>query len=49
MRDPGYRLYALSYFEDAERAPMPDMLWGEGWPEIRAAGEDGVRGIAGRG
>lgn len=29
-------LRSLSYFEDAEAAPMPDMLQQVGWDEIKA-------------
>lgn len=46
VRDAGHVLYALSYFDDAEREPMPLMLWPEGWPEIRGALEGWVREVA---
>lgn len=49
IRDPGHVLYALSYFDEAEQAPMPKMLWEEEWPEIRAAVERWVRDLADRG
>ena len=35
IRDTGHVLYALSYFDDAEREPMPKMLWRLSWQEIK--------------
>jgi hypothetical protein len=35
IRDAGHVLYALSYFDDAEREPMPRMLWKLSWQEIK--------------
>lgn len=35
MDDIGHLLYSLSYFEDAEREPMPEMLWDIQWNEIK--------------
>jgi hypothetical protein len=35
-QDTGHVVYALSYFDDAERQPMPEMLWAVEWPEIVA-------------
>lgn len=41
VRDPGHLLFALAYFDDAEKEPMPQMLepvtWGEIRKSIRAA------------
>lgn len=39
----GHVLYALSYFDDAERERMPQMLWSADWPQIRSAIEREVR------
>lgn len=35
IRDVAHVLAALSYFDDAEREPMPAMLWDAGWEEIK--------------
>lgn len=35
--DIGHLLYALSYFDDAERDPMPRMRWPDPWDAIRKA------------
>lgn len=37
VADPGHLLFALAYFDDAEKDPMPPMLWPVGWPEIKKA------------
>ncbi len=35
-RDIAHLLRALSYFDDAEREPMPNMLWDVDWKAIRS-------------
>lgn len=35
-------LYGLCYFDDAEKAPMPDMIWEHDWPEMRKFIENAV-------
>lgn len=39
----GHVLYALSYFDDAERERMPQMLWPLDWTRIRRSIEQQVR------
>lgn len=39
----GHVLFALTYFDDAEREAMPEMLWDVDWDDIRSALEDWVR------
>lgn len=46
VRDSGHLLYALAYFDDAERAPMPRMLWKVDWVEVRESLERRVREVA---
>lgn len=43
VRDMGHVLFALTYFDDAEREAMPEMLWDVDWDDIRSALEDWVR------
>jgi hypothetical protein len=43
VADLGHLLYALSYFDDAETEPMPDLLWDVEWPAIRQTIEGWVR------
>lgn len=45
-REIGHVLAALSYFDDAEREPMPDMLWNSSWEEIRGAIREWVKACA---
>lgn len=33
--DIGHLLYSLSYFDDAEREPMPEMLWNLSWNDLK--------------
>jgi len=33
--DPGHVMVALSYFADAERTPMPRMIWDVDWAEVK--------------
>jgi hypothetical protein len=35
-REIAHILYGLSYFDDAEKSPMPEMLWQVKWPAIKA-------------
>lgn len=35
MDDIGHLLYSLSYFDDAEREPMPEMLWNVSWNDLK--------------
>lgn len=43
----GHLLYSLSYFEDAEKEPMPRMLWDVEWRDVRRAVESRVTELAG--
>jgi hypothetical protein len=44
--DIAHVLAALSYFEDAEREPMPVMLWPDDWPTIKRTIRDWVKSYA---
>lgn len=46
-RDVGHVLAGLAYFDDAEREPMPAMLWRKDWSEIRSTIEAWVKAVAG--
>lgn len=46
-RDVGHLLHALSYFDDADREPMPRLLRRWTWPAIRDTVKDCVRELAG--
>jgi hypothetical protein len=35
VKDPGHLLFALAFFDDAEKEPMPDMLWAVTWGEVK--------------
>ena len=35
VEDVAHVVFSLSYFEDAEREEMPEMLWPVGWEEIK--------------
>lgn len=37
LRDAGHVLVALTYFDDADREPMPAMLWKDDWATVKAA------------
>lgn len=37
IQDHGHVLFALTYFDDAEREPMPRVLKSPPWPEIKNA------------
>ena len=41
--DIAHVLTSLSYFDDAERETMPDMIWPLDWPDVRATIERWVR------
>lgn len=43
IRDVGHVLFALVFFDDAEREPMPEMLRDTGWNEIRESITNWVR------
>lgn len=43
VADVGHVLYGLSYFDDAEQEPMPEMLWDVQWTAIRQTIEGWVR------
>jgi hypothetical protein len=47
IRDVGHVLAGLSYFDDAEREPVPVMLVPMEWAEVKATLATWVRGIAG--
>jgi hypothetical protein len=47
VRDTGHLLYALSYFDDAERERMPRMLKPWDWAMVKRAIERWVAEIAG--
>jgi len=42
-KDVGPVLYGLTYFADAEREPMPRMVWAHTWRSMKAAIETAVR------
>lgn len=43
IADVGHLLYALSYFDDAEQEPMPEMLWDVAWAAVRQTIEGWLR------
>lgn len=43
VSDLGHTLYALSYFDDAERDDTPEMLWPIEWGEVKRTMERWVR------
>lgn len=45
VSDIAHLLYGLSYFDDAEREPMPQMLSGTDWLEMREAIRGWVSGL----
>jgi hypothetical protein len=47
VKDEGHLLFALAYFDDAEREPMPRMLWDSPWPDIKATVQHWVKDYAG--
>lgn len=46
VEDIGHLLYSLSYFEDAEREPMPEMLWDVSWEHLKARLREHVDALA---
>jgi hypothetical protein len=36
VQDIGHVLYAIAYFDDAEREEMPEMLWDTDWAAVKA-------------
>lgn len=44
--DLGHVLYALAYFDDAEREPMPKMLWKVNWRQIKEEIQKQVKVVA---
>jgi hypothetical protein len=47
IADPGHVLVGLSYFDDAERTPMPRMLWRDSWSRIRRTIQSWVKEVSG--
>ena len=47
VEDIAHVLYSLSYFDDADREPMPSMLWEVDWESAKQAIQGWVRRIAG--
>ena len=39
-------LIGLTYFDDADEQPMPRMIWGVSWDEVKRNVSDWVKGIA---
>lgn len=35
VEDVAHVLFALAYFDDAEREPMPEMIWDVDWPTLK--------------
>ena len=35
MKDSGHLLFALALFDDAEKEPMPAMLWPDTWVQMK--------------
>jgi Nucleotidyl transferase AbiEii toxin, Type IV TA system len=46
--DPGHVMVALSYFADAEQAPMPRMIWDVDWDTVKRSITGWIRETAGR-
>lgn len=46
VRDPGHLLFALAYFDDAEREPMPEMIWPVTWGEIKRSIRTAIKKMA---
>ena len=44
--DIAHVLAALTYFEDAEREPMPTMLWADDWSKVKRTVRDWVKSYA---
>lgn len=48
IEEIGHLLYSLTYFADAERERMPEMLWAVDWPTVRTTIETRVKTLAER-
>jgi hypothetical protein len=46
LRDIGHVLFALSYFDDAEKERMPMMLWKFQWNTMKKAIQTWVKALA---
>jgi hypothetical protein len=46
VRDIGHVLYALVYFDDANRERMPEMLWDKDWQSIKKTIQEWVKELA---
>ena len=47
VADVGHVLYALAYFDEAEKEPMPRLLWEEDWRSVKRALRKRLRDFAG--
>lgn len=45
--DLGHVLYALAYFDDTEREPMPKMLWKVNWRQVKEEIQKQVKAVVG--
>jgi hypothetical protein len=43
IQDIGHVLYALTYFDDADKERMPSMIWKVDWKTIKKATQDWIR------
>jgi len=46
--DIAHVLYGLSYFDDADREPIPNMIWEIDWESMKQAIQEWVREVADR-
>jgi len=47
IEDIGHVLYGLSYFDDADHEPMPNLLWEIDWESMKQVIQGWVREVAG--
>ena len=47
VSDTARVLYSLTYFDDAERQPMPEMIWDTDWDTITKTVQDWIKALAG--
>jgi hypothetical protein len=47
LRADSHLAMSLTYFEDADREPMPRMVWKVRWPEIKQAFREWIKDLAG--
>ena len=47
-RDTAHVVYSLTYFDDADREDMPEMLWDLKWPHVKRTIEAWVRDLSRR-